>query len=147
MEYLKYLYGLFIENPEMKFNLIRLFLCAILVFWPPILLYELVVDDSDIKVSDALKYSFFDSIKIILITFTVLMWIDVAWFYKINDIIAIIVYFAIIIGILALKRKIKTKINLKKKSHTRKSVDIVTVVAPPPMGKAIMKKTENQDNE
>lgn len=146
MEYLKYLYGLFIENPEMKFKLILFFLCAILVFCPPILLYELFVDDSDIKVSDALKYSFFDSIKIILITFTVLMWIDVAWFYKINDIIAIIVYFAIIIGILALKRKIKTKINLKKKSHTRKSVDIVTV-APPPMGKAIMKKTENQDNE
>lgn len=146
MEYLKYLYGLFIENPEMKFKLILFFLCAILVFCPPILLYELFVDDSDIKVSDALKYSFFDSIKIILITFTVLMWIDVAWFYKINDIIAFIVYFAIIIGILALKRKIKTKINLKKKSHTRKSVDIVTV-APPPMGKAIMKKTENQDNE
>ncbi len=146
MEYLKYLYGLFIENPEMKFKLILFFLCAILVFWPPILLYELFVDDSDIKVSDALKYSFFDSIKIILITFTVLMWIDVAWFYKINDIIAFIVYFAIIIGILALKRKIKTKINLKKKSHTRKPVDIVTV-APPPMGKAIMKKTENQDNE
>lgn len=146
MEYLKHLYGLFIENPEMKFELIRLFLCAILAFWPPFLLYKLFVDDSDIKVSDALKYSFFDSIKIILITFTLLMWIDVAWFYKINDNIAIIVYFAIIIGILVLKRKIKTKINLKKKSHTRKSVDIVTV-APPPMGKAIMKKTENQDNE
>lgn len=138
MEYLKYLYGLFIENPEMKFELILLFLCAILAFWTPFLLYELFVDDSDIKVSDALKYSFFYSIKIILITFTLIMWIDVAWFYKINDIIAIIVYFAIIIGILALKRK--------KKSHTRKSVDIVTV-APPPMGKAIMKKTGNQDNE
>lgn len=146
MEYLKYLSGLFIEIPEMKFGLIYFFLCAILAFWLPFVLHELVFVDDSYTALDALKYSFFDSIQIILTMFTLIIWLDAAWFYKINDIIAIIVYSAIIIGIWVLKRKIKTKISLKKKGHTRKSVDIVTV-APPPMGKVIMKKTENQDSE